>query len=59
MKNTIKTLLLLLAFVTVGVGFGSCAKIHEDEKIEVIRRPQTDLDPESPGWDDGGTDTID
>lgn len=59
MKTANKISFLLLAFVVASGGMTGCVKVYENEKIEVIRRPQIDATPEIPGWDDGGVEVID
>lgn len=58
MKKMTGRALILLAVIMFGIGAGGCVKAWEDEKTEVVRRPQVDVEPESPGWDDGGTEHI-
>lgn len=49
MRTRTMTALVLLA----AAGLASCAKLHEEEKTETLKRPQTDIEiPQDTSWDD-------
>ena len=58
MKMTIKNLLIVGVVLIAGMGMSSCVKIWEDELLETIHRPQIDIEPDAPDWDDEGTENI-
>ena len=49
MKKRVMTALVLLA----AVGLSSCAKVYEEERTEILNRPQTDIEiPQDTPWED-------
>lgn len=59
MKNEMKKLLFVAALICLLIGlstfFTSCAKLWEEERVEVIHCPQVGVNPDAPDWDDPTT----
>lgn len=58
MKRAMKYMLMYVMLTIAFGSFSSCVKAWEDEREEIIRRPQVEIIPESPDWEDTGTEII-
>ena len=44
---------MVISLLAATVALSSCVKLYEEEELDIVKRPQTDIEiPTNPSWDD-------
>ena len=48
-----RKVIMVISLLAATVALSSCVKLYEEEELDIIKRPQTDIEiPTNPSWDD-------